>query len=103
MKATQASNAHLKTLPQSLSDVFFPPSAKKFTEGMMLKGRNEPCSIGGVAWVIARLKGVSLEDVTEAAWRNTLDLFGLEEPLDMVLKPELARPAAAADTPAPAS
>ncbi|KAG9013458.1 hypothetical protein FRB94_002532 [Tulasnella sp. JGI-2019a] len=85
MTGTHASNAHLKSLPRPLSDVFFPASSRVFQEGKMLKGRNEPCVIGGVAWVIAQLKGVTLEEVTEAAWKNTLEVFALEEPLEMVI------------------
>ncbi|KAG8991789.1 hypothetical protein FRB90_001227, partial [Tulasnella sp. 427] len=81
LNATHASAAHLKTLPKPLSDVFFPPSSKTFVEGKMLKGRNEPNAIGGVAWVVAKLHGVTLEEVAEAAWRNTCEVFGLEEPL----------------------
>ncbi|KAG8905582.1 hypothetical protein FRB99_008640 [Tulasnella sp. 403] len=83
MKPTQASNAHLKTLPKALSDIYFPPATKEYTPGNMIKGRNEPNAVGGVAWVIARLKGVRLEEVTEAVWKNTVELFGLDEPLEI--------------------
>ncbi|KAG8862976.1 hypothetical protein FRB96_000396 [Tulasnella sp. 330] len=98
MTGSHASNAHLKTLPKPLFDAFFPASSKVFQEGKMLKGRNEPCVIGGVAWVMSRLKGVTLEEVTEAAWKNTLEVFALEEPLDMVVP---AAPRAASPPPPP--
>lgn len=47
--------------------------------GQAVKGRNEPCAIGGVAWVIHRLNDVPFENVVEKAWKNTVTLFGLEE------------------------
>jgi TatD DNase family protein len=43
----------------------------------MVKGRNEPCSIERVAKIVAAIKGVSEEEVCEAAWRNTVRVFGL--------------------------
>lgn len=50
-----------------------------------MKGRNEPCAIGGVAWVIAQLKGVSIQEVADAAWKNTVELFGLDDIVDIPL------------------
>lgn len=88
MTGAHASDAHLKSLTSPLKAAFFPPSSRTFTEGKMIKGRNEPCAIGGVAWVIAKLKGVPLEEVVEAAWKNTLEVFALTEPLDMVVAQE---------------
>ena len=45
-----------------------------------MKGRNEPCAVGGVAWVIHKLnEGVPFEKVTEKAWKNTVHLFALQE------------------------
>jgi TatD DNase family protein len=41
----------------------------------MVKSRNEPALIGAVANVVALVKGVDVETVCEAAWRNTMDLF----------------------------
>ncbi len=43
--------------------------------GSMVKSRNEPALIGAVANVVALVKGVDVETVCEAAWRNTMDLF----------------------------
>ncbi|KAH9908148.1 hypothetical protein F4778DRAFT_777506 [Xylariomycetidae sp. FL2044] len=51
---------------------------EKWVEGAMVKGRNEPCAIERVAQVVAGVKGVSVEEVCEAAWRNTVKVFGLE-------------------------
>ncbi|KAK0198281.1 hypothetical protein F5146DRAFT_1018935 [Armillaria mellea] len=67
LTSTHASKPHLDTLPPN--SVY----------GRPVKGRNEPCAIGGVAWVIHKLNGVPFEKVTEKAWKNTVELFGLEE------------------------
>ncbi|KAI6383289.1 hypothetical protein MCOR25_000209 [Pyricularia grisea] len=50
----------------------------KFEMGKMVKGRNESCCIDRVAYVVAGLKGVVVEEVAEAAWRNSVDMFRLE-------------------------
>ena len=52
---------------------------EKWVEGAATKGRNEPCMIGKVAWAVAGIKGVSVEEVAEAAWANTVRMFGLGE------------------------
>ncbi|KAK7430621.1 hypothetical protein QQZ08_002913 [Neonectria magnoliae] len=51
---------------------------EKWEEGAMVKGRNEPCTIERVAKIVAGIKGVSVEEVCEAAWRNTVGVFGVE-------------------------
>ncbi|KAG8527882.1 uncharacterized protein KY384_006798 [Bacidia gigantensis] len=52
---------------------------EKWERGKMVKGRNESCAIGQVAWVVARVKGVEVKEVAEAAWRNSIRMFGLGE------------------------
>lgn len=52
---------------------------EKWVEGAVVKGRNEPCFIGRVAWAIAGIKELPVEEVTEAAWVNTVKMFGLGE------------------------
>ena len=82
MTTTQASRAHLTSLPASLNSLYFPQATKpeSFVHGKPVKGRNEPCSIGGVAWVVHKLnEDTSFEEVTEKAWTNTVTLFGLAE------------------------
>ncbi|THV06012.1 Mg-dependent DNase, partial [Dendrothele bispora CBS 962.96] len=81
MTSTHASKTHLDTLPAPLRELYFPHSVKpeRFVYGSPVKGRNEPCAIGGVAWVIQSLNGVPLEKVTEKAWKNTVELFSLDE------------------------
>ncbi|KAI3552705.1 TatD family hydrolase [Colletotrichum filicis] len=51
---------------------------EKWEEGAMIKGRNEPCMIERVAKAVAGIKGVEVEDICEAAWRNTVKVFGVE-------------------------
>lgn len=50
---------------------------EKWEEGAMIKGRNEPCNIERVAKIVAGIKGCSVEEVCEAAWRNTVKVFGM--------------------------
>lgn len=52
---------------------------EKWEEGAMVKGRNEPCNIERVAKIVAAIKGVSVQDVCEAAWNNTVKVFELKD------------------------
>lgn len=52
---------------------------EKWVEGAMVKSRNEPCMIERVAVAVAGIKGVGVEELCEAAWRNTVGVFDLEE------------------------
>ncbi|KAH7930563.1 Mg-dependent DNase [Leucogyrophana mollusca] len=82
MTSTHASKSHLDSLPASLRALYFPPATKPetFVLGKPVKGRNEPSAIGGVAWVVHKVnEGVSFEKVTEKAYKNTVELFGLKE------------------------
>ena len=45
----------------------------------MVKGRNEPCMIERVAKIVAGIKGVTVEEVCEAAWANTVKVFALDK------------------------
>jgi TatD DNase family protein len=53
---------------------------ERWVEGAMVKGRNEPCMIGKVGWAVAKIKEVTLEELTEKAWENTVKMFGLGLP-----------------------
>lgn len=58
------------------------PAAKKkekWQADSMVKDRNESCAIDRVAYVVAGLKGMSVEDVAESAWKNSIRLFKLGE------------------------
>lgn len=52
---------------------------EKWTSGKLVKGRNEPIATGQVAWVVAQLHGVSLEEVAEVTTRNAKELFRIPE------------------------
>ncbi|KAI9054073.1 hypothetical protein LZ554_001244 [Drepanopeziza brunnea f. sp. 'monogermtubi'] len=54
---------------------------ERWVEGATIKGRNEPCFIGRVAWAVAGIKGISVEEVCEAAWKNSVRMFGMGEEL----------------------
>lgn len=82
MTSTHASKQHLDKLPASLRALYLPPAVKpeSFVLGKPVKGRNEPTAIGGVAWVMHQINdGVTFEKVTEKAWKNTIELFQLDE------------------------
>ncbi|KAF2809556.1 deoxyribonuclease tatD [Mytilinidion resinicola] len=55
---------------------------EKWTQGVMIKGRNEPATIPHVAYAIAKIKDISVEEVCEAAWRNSIKMFGLGEKIE---------------------
>ncbi|KAI0467771.1 TatD family hydrolase [Xylaria cf. heliscus] len=52
---------------------------ERWAEGAMVKSRNEPCMIERVGQVVAGVRGETLRDVCEAAWGNTVKVFGLGE------------------------
>ncbi|KII93770.1 hypothetical protein PLICRDRAFT_171480 [Plicaturopsis crispa FD-325 SS-3] len=82
MTSTHASKQHLDSLPASLRALYLPTATQpeRFVYGKPVKGRNEPSAIGAVAWVIHKLNdGVPFERVTERAWANTVEVFGLDE------------------------
>ena len=58
-----------------------PKSVKKekWSKDCMVKGRNEPATIPHVAHVIAKVKEIPVEEVCEAAWHNSVRMFGLGE------------------------
>jgi TatD DNase family protein len=55
-----------------------PPSKKKdkWDAGSMVKERNESCNLHTVAFVVAGLKGCTVAEVANAAWRNSARMFG---------------------------
>lgn len=75
MRPSQASAKYVEDAPALPKAV----KKEKWNEECMVKGRNEPCTIGRVAWCVANVKGVGVEEVAEAAWRNSVRMFGLGE------------------------
>ncbi|KAM0488443.1 hypothetical protein ACHAP7_001438 [Fusarium lateritium] len=56
------------------------PASKKrdkWDAKCMVKERNESCTMERVALVVAGLKGVGVDEVAEAAWKNSVRMFGL--------------------------
>ncbi|KAJ7092559.1 hypothetical protein C8R44DRAFT_835595 [Mycena epipterygia] len=80
MTGGHASKQHFASIPTALRTLYFPPSTKpdNFVPGKAVKGRNEPCAIGGVAWVMHKLHDIALEEITEKAFQNTVELFSLD-------------------------
>ncbi|KAI5927345.1 TatD family hydrolase [Camillea tinctor] len=58
-----------------------PPSKKRdrWDAACMVKERNESCAIERVAYIVAGLKEISVQEVAEAAWKNSVEMFGLGE------------------------
>ncbi|SCZ93512.1 BZ3500_MvSof-1268-A1-R1_Chr6-3g08708 [Microbotryum saponariae] len=78
IRPSHASHPYLSSLPPKLKTLYIPQQMKKerWVEGKGVKGRSEPSSTGQVAWVVAQLKGVSLEEVASITTENTRRLFG---------------------------
>lgn len=57
---------------------------EKFAAGKGVRGRNEPTGTGEVAWVVACLKGISLEEVARVTSENSEKLFGIQDGVEVV-------------------
>lgn len=57
------------------------PSKKKdkWESSCMVKERNESCNLHTVAFVVAGLKGCSVEAIANAAWQNSARMFGFTD------------------------
>jgi len=73
IRPSHASAKYLEGAPEVPKAV----KKEKWTKNCMVKGRNEPCTIGLVAHVVAKVKACSVEEVANSAWRNSVDMFGL--------------------------
>lgn len=73
MRASHASAKYKDDAPE------IPKSVKKekWSRESMVKGRNESATIVHVAHVIAKVKGISTAEVCQAAWDNSIKMFGL--------------------------
>ncbi|KAI1849738.1 hypothetical protein JX266_004687 [Neoarthrinium moseri] len=61
------------------------PSSKKrdkFEMGYMVKDRFESCLIERVALIVAGLKGLTVDEVADNAWRNSTSMFRLDKESD---------------------
>jgi len=77
MRPSHASSKYLTGAPELPKAV----KKEKWQADCMVKGRNEPCTISNVAFAVANVKGISVEEVCEAAWNNSIKMFGLGESL----------------------
>lgn len=75
MRASHASAKYKDDAPELPK----PVKKEKWTSDSMIKGRNESASIVHVAHVIAKVKGISTAEVCQAAWKNSIKMFGLGE------------------------
>jgi TatD DNase family protein len=48
---------------------------EKFVFGSMVKGRNEPCMVIDVLQVVAKLKNMSIDQLSEIIYQNTIRVF----------------------------
>ena len=62
IRPTHASSKYLKDAPPLPKAV----KKEKWSPDAMVKGRNEPCQIPRVAYVVAGVKGITVEEVVEA-------------------------------------
>jgi len=75
MRPSHAGSQYLKDAPPLPKAV----KKEKWHPEAMVKGRNEPCAISNVAWAVAGIKGIPVEEVAEHAWKNSIRMFGLGE------------------------
>jgi TatD DNase family protein len=57
------------------------PSKKKdkWDVGSLVKERNESCNMHTVAFVVAGLRGCTVEEIANAAWQNSARMFGFTD------------------------
>jgi TatD DNase family protein len=63
MRASHASSKYIDGAPKlSMKAV----KKERWEKGLMVKGRNEPVTILQVAYVVAKIKNISVEELAEA-------------------------------------
>ncbi|KAF9584217.1 TatD DNase [Lunasporangiospora selenospora] len=77
IRPTHASFKHLSKMSKEEQEMYMPASKKKerFEDGLMVKGRNEPCTMGQVLHVMADLHGISPEELAAQVYENTMKVF----------------------------
>lgn len=68
IKPTHAGFKHIKILYESRKK-------EKWDEEYLVKGRNEPCNVVQVVEVIAALKGITVKEVADCSYENSMRLF----------------------------
>lgn len=71
--SSEVAKRYLANLPA------LPASKKrdKWEASSMVKERNESCTIVRIAYIVAGLKGISVEEVAKVAWENSVEMFRL--------------------------
>lgn len=82
IRQTHASYAHLNSLSPDLDQLYgrgagLAKKKEKFVAGNLVKSRNEPCTIGQVAHVVASIRGQDPSSLANIVWENTQRLFKL--------------------------
>lgn len=77
IRPTHASFKHLANMTEQQRDLYKPEakSKERFEIGFMVKGRNEPCTMGQVLLVLADLHGMDPNELAEICYQNTLKVF----------------------------
>lgn len=75
MRPSHASAKYREGAPE------LPKSAKKekWSSDTMVKGRNEPATIAHVAHIIAGIHDVPASKIINAAWSNSVKMFGFDD------------------------
>jgi len=55
---------------------------EKHSIDKLVRGRNEPCQIIQVCEVVAGVKNMTVEEVSQIAYQNSLKLFNLKEDIE---------------------
>ncbi|KAF9144275.1 TatD DNase [Mortierella sp. GBA39] len=73
IRPTHASFKHLSKMTPDQQAMYSPPSKKKekFESGLMVKNRNEPCTMGQVLHVMADLHGMDPDTLADIVYKNT--------------------------------
>ncbi|KAF9178167.1 TatD DNase [Haplosporangium sp. Z 767] len=77
IRPTHASFKHLAKMTPEQQALYSPASKKKerFELGLMVKSRNEPCTMGQVLHVMADLHAMDPEALSEIVYQNTMRVF----------------------------
>ncbi|KAI1310215.1 TatD DNase [Mortierella claussenii] len=81
IRPTHASFKHLSGMTEEQLALYKPAvkNKERFEAGKMVKGRNEPCTIGQVLHVLADLHGMDSAELADICYENTLRVFFPEE------------------------
>ncbi|KAG0083960.1 TatD DNase [Podila epicladia] len=77
IRPTHASFKYLANMTEAQRDLYKPEvkNKERFEAGIMVKGRNEPCTLGQVLLVLADLHGMDPNELAEICYQNTLKVF----------------------------